>query len=247
MVTRPNHKSAGDDARKALNRAIHAMARELALEDDSYRDLLARVAGGKRSCTDMTRRELNAVADELRRLGAGRKRRQGPKRAGGRKMAPGGQASKMRALWLSLYHLAEVDDPSEGSLARFVEETTGIDALEWLGPADADKAIKALRGWCRRIGFHEPMARRVREIDAARKAAGLLPGRHGFAAKVTLIEMQIERLRAAGLTESELAVLGIWLREPATRLHLLDLPAADVVIERLGAEVRLLKAERGDG
>ena len=245
MATKAKRDPAKGDRRGPIVNAIHAMQRELALEEESYRDLLANVTGGKRSCSDMNYRELGAVADRMRRLGAGKKRR-GPKRAGERNLAGGGQAAKMRALWLSLYHLAEVDDPSEAALARFVAKPSvaGVDALEWLGPADADKVIKALRGWCRRIGFQEPMARRVREIDAAREAAGLPKGGHGFASKVTLIELQWQRLKEAGVLERP------WHADPGkpvstfgvTEVELVRPDEADRLIELSG---RLLRKQDG--
>ena len=69
------------------------------------------------------------------------------KRAGTRPLAPGRQPRKMRALWLALYHLGEVRDPSEAALAAFAKRITGIDALQFLEPHEANAVIEGLKSW----------------------------------------------------------------------------------------------------
>lgn len=59
-----------EKARKRRLAAIHAAKKQLGLEDDVYRDLVERIAGGGvRSAADCNSRQLDAVANELRRLG----------------------------------------------------------------------------------------------------------------------------------------------------------------------------------
>lgn len=238
--------AAGRSPRNGLIAKIHAMKRELALDDDSYRDLVERVTG-KRSCKTLGMAQLEAVKDEFVRLGAGKRRKAPPRRAGARRMVTGGQASKIRALWLSLYHLGEVDDPAESALAAFVMRTTGIEALDWLGPDDADKAIRALRGWCKRVGFEEPDAAKTAEIDAERRSHGLMPVGHGFAAKLRLIEFQCERVRTFGITPKQQDLLGIQVdADDFSPLRRMDPRIQDVFIERLGAWLRRMKEESAD-
>jgi len=76
----------------------------------------------------------------------------GPRRAGKRPLADGETAAKLRALWISGYHLGVVQDPAEAALAAFVKRVTGgrrrgVEALQWLTNADASKAIEALKAW----------------------------------------------------------------------------------------------------
>lgn len=56
--------------------AIHASKKQLGLDDDTYRDLLARVSSSHgptcRSAKDLTADQVRAVLDEMRRLGAKR-------------------------------------------------------------------------------------------------------------------------------------------------------------------------------
>lgn len=64
------HRIDPEVARKRRLAAIHAAKKQLGLEDDVYRDLVERVAGpGLRSAADCNPRQLDAVANELRRLG----------------------------------------------------------------------------------------------------------------------------------------------------------------------------------
>lgn len=56
------------DSRKTLIAKIHIAKKDLALDDETYRDVLHRVTG-KNSCKDMTLNELKKVIADLKRLG----------------------------------------------------------------------------------------------------------------------------------------------------------------------------------
>lgn len=62
------------DQRRAQLATIHVARQQLAMDDDAYRDMLARVSGehgtSVRSAADLTGRQRTAVIEELRRLGA---------------------------------------------------------------------------------------------------------------------------------------------------------------------------------
>mgnify|MGYP006435377777 CR=1 FL=1 len=136
------------DPRTAALAKVHAGAKALALGDDAYRDLLARVTG-HRSAKDCTLGQLDDVVRELKALGW----REGqPKRAGKRKLAPGDVQAKARALWLSLYHLGEVESPEEAALDAFVKRQLGTDSLRFVTPQNADRVIEALKSWLTRAG-----------------------------------------------------------------------------------------------
>ena len=54
--------------KRTLIAKIHIAKKDLAMDDDTYRDVLHRVTG-KNSCKDMTLNELKAVIKDLKRLG----------------------------------------------------------------------------------------------------------------------------------------------------------------------------------
>jgi phage gp16-like protein len=228
-------------ARAAVIKLIHVAKRELAVEEESYRDLLKRVTG-KMTCSTMTEAELDKVLTEFRRLGF-QKKPKGAKpsrRAGGRAMAMEATARKIRALWLSLWNLGELEDASEAALAAFVQRITGIEALQWIDGAEADKVIDALLGWQRRIGLDRVDALYLASVDKIRHGAGLPSLGEAFGHKVWLIHFQWERL-------GTLATLGCspveWFARHfgGHRPALLSYENADRAIERLGALIRKAK------
>ena len=230
-------KPAGPE-RRAMLAKIHVAKKELALDDDSYRGLLERVTG-KRSAAKLRPAQLHDVIAEFKRLGWKARKGQ-PKRAGKRRLAEGGQAAKIRALWLDLYHLGELRDPSEDALAAFVAKTTGVEALQWLDGGQADKAIKALRGWLKRKGFAFPDAAKITKIEASRTSLAMeTPA--GFADKVAMLHCQWRRLKDSGTMDHAFhAHLGRWCAKtygPAAP-HYLSPEQADAAIERLGRWVR---------
>lgn len=232
-------KKQASPERRAMLGKIHIAQKDLALEEESYRDLLEKITG-KRSSSKCTHAQLHDVIEEFKRLGWKPKKGQ-PKRAGRRKLAEGEQASKIRALWLDLYHLGALRDPGEEALAAFVARCTGVEALQWLDTDSADKAIKALRGWLERIGFVFPDAERRKALATWRAAAGLPEAPAGFADKVALLECQWQRIRDSGTMRfGFFADLGSWLAKHhgAAAAYFLTPERADAAIEDLGRWVR---------
>lgn len=134
--------------------AIHALKARAALDDDSYRDLLARETG-RRSAKELTLDQAGRVIDRLKVLSGGS---QSPVRAKEKPLAEG--ALKLdgpfvelcRSLWIAGYNLGVIADRSDRALVAFVEHQTGIQSLNWLrDPADAAKAIEALKAWINRV------------------------------------------------------------------------------------------------
>lgn len=127
-----------------VSAAIHIAKKQLGLDDDTYRDLLARVTG-KRSAGDMSDAERRAVLDEMRRHGFKTNSN------GARKPLEGRFAGKLQALWIAGWNLGVVDDRDDAALLMFVKRQTNIDHVRFLRhPEDADKAIEALKGWLAR-------------------------------------------------------------------------------------------------
>lgn len=217
-----------DGHRRGLIAKIHIAKSQLAMEDDSYRAMLQRVTG-KESSADMTTAQLQSVIAEFGRLGF-----TGPTRP----TKPGGlpaeeQASKIRALWLNLYHLGGLDDPSEEALIGFCKRQSGVEKIEWMHSQQFDNVIRGLRGWLQRLDWENPSASTISSIARARLAQGidLEPGRvnySGVAAKAATIRAQY-------------AVIGQDMLGFVPEL--MPVEDMDPLIETLGAKCRAAKAE----
>jgi len=139
-------------ARRRELALIHAAKKDLALTDDSYRAILQRLCGVA-SAAELDARGRQAVLDHFRTLGWNPGRHKAPKRAGARPLDDDPTSKKLRALWIALWNLGEVRNPEEAALAAFVRRQTGVDALQFLSPDRASKAIEALKSWCLRVDF----------------------------------------------------------------------------------------------
>jgi phage gp16-like protein len=128
---------------------IHAGARQLALTDDSRHALQARLTG-KQSLTEMTAAELERVAAELRRLGAGKP---AGKSRRYRPAAARPQARKIYAMWGALHRVGAVEDGSAKAADSWVLGRCGIASAAFVDDnAVFDRLISALRLWCARVG-----------------------------------------------------------------------------------------------
>ncbi|MEQ8346175.1 MAG: regulatory protein GemA [Sneathiellaceae bacterium] len=196
-MTATRAKAPADPARTRCYAAIHAGAKALGWDEELRRQVMAQRYGGKRSAKDLSDAELRDFARHIgdAQQAAGKKppRRQ-PARAGKRALAPGQLAAKARALWLSLYHLGELADPSEAALDAWVQRQAGVASLRFADQETADRVIRGLRNWCTRCGFAQPDAGTVRLIDTTRQHAGLTDGGYGIASKVQLVAALRERL-----------------------------------------------------
>lgn len=230
-----------DTHRQAMTAKVHIAKKDLALTDDTYRQVLQRVTG-KRSAADCNHRDLALVLEEFKRLGW--KPKTGRKRAGPRPQATGPQAGKARALWLALFHLGEIDDPSEAALAAFARRVTKTEALQWLDAEQLGKVIEGLKDRCARAGFSPPTTAWVKQINDARRLAHRSVQGAGFAAKCSLVEALWKRLAEAGaFRHGDDARLDTWLTRgwSVSAPHFLNPLEADLAIEQLGAWLRRVR------
>jgi len=221
--------------RKGLIAKVKIAQKQLGIDDDLYRDMLVGQFGGRTSATELTIGELEELVASLKAKGA-RFTKRPPVRAGGRKLASGIEAAKMRALWISLYNLGVVRDPSEQALANFARRVSGgrdrgVAALQWLDGGQAVKVVEALKDWAQRqagvnwdpyrniIGrgpVHRPRMRVIEaqwailmKLDEAKLAFGL----NGYASR--LIGTDDNNI-IANMTEIEqdriIESLGAWIR-----------------------------------
>ncbi len=227
---------------------IHVAKKQLALADESYRAILRRLAGVESAALlDDASRE--RVLAHFKALGWVYKpaKRAGPSTGSGRRQADGGQARKIRALWLALYHLGEVQDPAESAIAAFVRRQTSLEALQWLTPSEANRVIEALKSWCARAGFDEGKPYAAADVERWRKGNGRETP-PGLAAKCNLIEAQWAKLIALGAMRTGAnAKLETWLRRyGVAATWFLEPEDADRAIEALGAWIRKVKSKRAD-
>lgn len=136
-----------DDAAKRRKRtlaAIHATAKQLELDDDVYRDLVQRVSAAhgeaQRSAGLCTQAQLNAIANELRRLAG--KPVQAGEAAGQWFGRPKGELSPQLAKVEALLADAGREWAYAHAVARRVCQ---VSRLQWCRPDQLGKVIAALQ------------------------------------------------------------------------------------------------------
>lgn len=125
--------------RRALLAKVHLLAKDARLEDDDYRSLLERETG-LRSAAALSDVQLLVVCDALtRHLPSSSIKLEGP------------YAGKIKALWISAWHLGITRSNADTAAIAFIKRQTGIDHSRWLvNAADANKVIDGLKAWMAR-------------------------------------------------------------------------------------------------
>lgn len=144
MKTAPSNPN-----RLRLIKLIHVARRELRMDDDTYRLLLAGMTGldGATSTADLSVPNLQRVLEQLKLRGF----KVRPNKEQKRPLADDAQSKKIRSLWLELHGQGAVRDPSEAALAKFVQSMTRVSALQWLTTAQASRVIENLKQWLLRV------------------------------------------------------------------------------------------------
>jgi len=144
-------QTATDRAR--LIKLIHVGRRELSMDEDTYRAILKDKTGHD-SAADCSDKQLERVLGHLKAAGFKVKvsAATGAQRKGGsRALADDDQSRMIRGIWLELYGMGIVRDPSEAAMASFVCRHTKIEALQWLSTKQASSVIEHLKKWRNRI------------------------------------------------------------------------------------------------
>jgi phage gp16-like protein len=129
--------------RNRLIARLHAMKREMGLDDDLYRDKLEGLTG-KRSAADLGD---DGLEEAVRRF-----RNSCPAGAAARLPATK-QARLIQAQWISLWNLGLVSDPSDAAILAFIRRQTKLDAAVWLkSHDDVVRVVEALKDWLSRDG-----------------------------------------------------------------------------------------------
>lgn len=208
-------------SRRAAMAKVHIARKELGLDEDTYRDVLARVTGHA-SSADCTDAQLGLVLEEFKAKGwtpkvmaGGQKARKPPSQKA--RPADHPSAKKARALWLSLWNLGEIRDPSETALEAFARRQLKVERLQWADQARVYKLIEALKAMAERAGWSQDVS-------------GLKPGVDPvIVLKGRLAMAQEYRLKGVSLCGGAAAA--------ALRADEVEL---DALIRQLGEEIRCL-------
>jgi phage gp16-like protein len=170
-------------ARNAMIAKVKIGQKQLGWDDDIYRGVL-RDLYSQDSATKLQDHQLDDLISHMKRCGFKPVAKSRKKPA--RRMAESDLAKKIRALWISLYHLGEVKDSSEAALLTFAQRITktetpdkaGIQALQWITAEQAWQVIEALKRWSVRagVGWNHPYGPRAAVVDAQWKKIKSLRG-----------------------------------------------------------------------
>ena len=127
--------------------AIHVAKAQLALSEDSYRDVMERVAG-VRSSNDLDDEGARRLMAEFERLGFVNATKKG---RGGYDSRP--LARKAVALWISLHNLDEIDNPDDRALSAFAKRITGKERLLFCDAGELNQVVEGLKAWGARVGW----------------------------------------------------------------------------------------------
>ncbi|MBF0247012.1 MAG: regulatory protein GemA [Alphaproteobacteria bacterium] len=228
-----------DPYRRQLLGKVHIAKKTLGLDDDTYRDLLE-AHTGKRSASKCSNAQLVDLVEHFKTQGF-KPKRKAPARAGRSNLADGESQRKVRALWLSLYHLGLVQESSEPALAAFVKRQAGVEDLRFLTPSKSYKVIEALKSWASR-----PVDKGGAGVrwDAYASDSGPF-----YKPRCRVMEAQWLILHDLGVVQiRDASALASWvgrfINSPRSLYHTqISDKDADRVIEALGREIRKAKAE----
>lgn len=145
-------KANDESRRKQLIKLIHVGRRELGMQDEDYRAMLAGMPalGGKTSSADLGIKGLEIVLRVLKARGFKVRTKAAAGRHANRKLADDSQSRLIRSLWIQLHDAGAVRDPSESALASYVRRVTNVDDLAWLNTRQASSVIEQLKSWLAR-------------------------------------------------------------------------------------------------
>ena len=225
---RPATFDAANQERRSLIAKVHVAKKEMGLVDDDYRQMLIDVTG-RASSADCTVAELRDMVEAMKRKGFA------PKKAGP-KAADSPFASKARALWISLYHLGAIENPSEQALEAFARRQLGCMKMQWANQAEGYKLVEALKAIANRHGWNQ----RTDFVGGIRKTMS------GDAAlrvlKLRLVERIVGLLRERGISPADwtigvtaMRLVGMERDQLVSRWELGDL---DLLAKALGEKLR---------
>lgn len=177
--------------RRAMIAKIQIARKQLRMADDDYAQIKLDF-GGKASLADCDEPALARILGRFEALGfkplPGKAKSKSDQRAAQHPMA-----RKARALWISLWHLGVVRDPSEKALEAFARRQLGCERLQWARQSEANRLIEALKAMGERHGWR-----------LSGPELGARPG--PITLQITLNRAIMERLRLASEIPGEWTV-----------------------------------------
>ena len=128
------------DARRADLARIHVLKKELHLDDDAYRDVMAVVCGGARSAADLDIAGRQRLLAHLQACKDRQTGRTAPKRT------PLSRSEKLLwSLWMQAADKKLIQARTMAALNAWCKRQTGVDRIQWLTGAQMTAAIEALK------------------------------------------------------------------------------------------------------
>ncbi|MBP5857270.1 regulatory protein GemA [Marivibrio halodurans] len=247
MTAAATKETKADAQRRGLYATISIGCKDLSIDDDARRDMIAARYGGRRSMSELSIVQLEDLRDHLIAQGFEPKRKagarsRGPARAGARALADAPEARKARALWISLYHLGVVRNPAEDALAAFGKRQTGTDALQWI-KQDWHLIIEALKKMAERDAgvSWEPLHYYVRDPET-----GVVFRARGPHARLSVLHAQWRIAKSLGAVQDHPHVTLEGFGRSVTgksAFQFYEDADLDKLIEALGRVIRKAKAE----
>lgn len=173
------------DAKRLLT-LVQVGRRELGLDEEDYRALLESVTGA-RSAKGLKAAQLEAVVKAMKGIGF-KVKIKAP--AAGKRLSPPSSARvnapevrKIRAIWITMAQDGFVRDGSEDGLGSYIKRMTtnsnggvGIQRLDWLTSAQAERVLEALKKWHIRLMTAAIVARGDRLPETRSNREDAMPG-----------------------------------------------------------------------
>ncbi|MFZ5747160.1 MAG: phage protein GemA/Gp16 family protein [Pseudomonadota bacterium] len=230
-ASKPARFDAAEQRRRGMLARVHIRKKELMLDGDAYRDVLFG-ATGKDSAGDCDERELRLVLDRMDAMDGRQSRPSGRNRA---RPADHKMAGKARALWISLYHLGAIRNPSEPALEGFARRQLGCERLQWADQRLGYRLIEALKAIAERHGWDQST-----EGVAVAAVPTVLRRR--------LVDRITGKLRAIGIVPDDWTVAQTAWRLAGIEFNptLASASELDVLAAALGDKLRTARATMGD-
>lgn len=166
-AARPAQFDRTQQHRRSMLAKIQIARKDLAMDEDDYRQIVFDKTG-RTSLKEASERDLHDVLEVMKAKGFRPLAKIGQVAAAQHPMA-----KKARALWISLYHLGAVHNPSEQALEAFGKRQLKCDKLVWARQSDAYLLIEALKGMAVRHGWLQQDLARQKPLTPIGLQAGL--------------------------------------------------------------------------
>ena len=129
-------------------------------------------------------------------------------------------------MWISLYNLGAVRNPSEEALEAFATRQLRVERLQWANQSHCYKLIEALKAMAERAGWHQCFGELVAEGQQTRTLMH------------RLIARQVAILQVHGDSRTDDEIVNDCLRTPAVRWRWLPDSVLRQISTALGERVR---------